>query len=163
MTPSRTTPRARAKKTRPHASEISPGVFVGAWKDAEQFQGSRVCVLDERPSELDELPGADHVPIYDEKTDGPILANLDRVADLMHRAHDRGEPVLVFCGHGIRRGSLGGAWYLHRYEGLPLEKAFDRVASVRPKIERPQQWMGGWRQLDNGGAAPQRGRGRRDA
>jgi len=139
-------------KTERHASpsEISPGIFVGGWKDAERFSGARICVLDERPDELDSMSGATHVPIYDGEKDAPIVANLDKVADLVNAAHRRGEPALVFCGHGVRRGSLGGAWYLHRFEGATLDAAFERVAAVRPQIERPREWMKGWRALENG-------------
>ena len=145
-------PRANRKADRRASpSEISPGIFVGGWKDAEGFTGARICVLDERPDELDGMSGATHVPIYDGESDAPIVANLDKVADLVKAAHRRGEPALVFCGHGIRRGSLGGAWYLHRNEGVSLDVAFERVASVRPQIERPQEWMKGWRALENGG------------
>jgi Dual specificity phosphatase, catalytic domain len=161
MTPKSTAKRASSKRRTSRPSEISPGIFVGGWKDAEQFAGTRVCVLDERPEELDEMPGSSHLPIYDKKSDGPIVENLDRVAELVHEAHSRGEPALVFCGHGIRRGSLGGAWYLHRYEGLSLDRAFDQVEAARPEIERPAEWMGGWKALE--GAPPpgrsSRGRG----
>lgn len=141
--------RAEPSRRKPTASEIAPGIFVGGWKDAASFEGARVCVLDEKPEELGQLAGAEHLPIYDGAKDAPILANLDRVADLMHAAHVRGAPVLVFCGHGVRRGSLGGAWYLHRYERLSLEKAFDQIEAVRPQIQRPSEWMRGWKVLES--------------
>jgi hypothetical protein len=160
MTTSRAPKRSAPKSRTPPPSEVAPGIFVGGWKDAEGFSGARVCVLDERPEELGKLPGATHVPIYDESKDAPIVANLDRVAELMHDAHTQGTPVLVFCGHGVRRGSLGGAWYLHRYEGLPLDKAFDQIEAVRPQIERPQEWMGGWQALEEPAPSRPRDRGR---
>ena len=141
MTPataSKTKRRSGPKKT--HASEIAPGVFVGGWKDAEEFAGTRICVLDEAPDEP--LPGMTHLAIYDESKDRALRANLDKVADLAIAARRRNEPVILFCGHGIRRGSLAGAWYLHRAEKLPLDRAFDKVAAVRPQIERPAQWIG---------------------
>jgi dual specificity protein phosphatase-like protein len=162
--PTSRTPKRAAPKSRTHSpSEVAPGIFVGGWKDAEGFTGAKVCVLDERPEELAELGGATHVPIYDGSKDAPILANLDRVADLMHAAHQEGRPVLVFCGHGVRRGSLGGAWYLHRYERMSLDAAFDRIESVRPQIERPKEWMNGWKALGESSATNATGRGRRDA
>lgn len=122
------------------ASEIAPGVFVGGWKDAEQFAGTRLCVLDDPPAQP--LPGMVHVPIYEEPGDQVIPANLDRVAELAKAARGRGEPVLLFCGHGIRRGSLAGAWYLHRSERIPLATAYERVRSARPQIETLEQWVG---------------------
>lgn len=129
-----------SKGSKSHASEIAPGVFVGGWGDAESFEGTRICVLDEAPDEP--MPADAHLPIYDGATDGPIQGNLEKVARLAVDARSRGEPVLLFCGHGIRRGALAGAWYLHVSERIPLREAFDRVQKVRPRIERPRQWMG---------------------
>jgi protein-tyrosine phosphatase len=136
MTPKRKTQKPVAKRAGP--SEVASGVFVGGWNDSVKFEGARFCVLDEAP---DELEGAAHYPIYDPTKGEAIPENLDRLARAMEKAHDGGKPVLVFCGHGIRRGPLGAAWYLHRAEGIPLPEAFDRVAEVRPRIERPREWI----------------------
>jgi protein-tyrosine phosphatase len=138
------------------ASEIVEGVFVGGWNDAGSFVGARFCVLDDRPEELSRLPGTEHLPIYDPATGAPRVENLDRIVEMAHRARQNGTPVLLFCGHGARRGSLAGAWYLHRYGHLTLDQAFDRVAAVRPQIERPEEWMRGWKQLIED--APRKGR-----
>jgi hypothetical protein len=138
-------PTRRAQRSAPTASrkggpsEIAPGVFVGGWKDAAQFTGTRICVLDEAPAEM---PDATHVPIYDEGKDEAILANLERVARSVTSAHERNEPVLLFCGHGIRRSPLAGAWYLHRSEGLSLEEAYARIRDTRPRIEPARDWIG---------------------
>jgi protein-tyrosine phosphatase len=144
---------ATAKPSRPKRStakpkgpsEIAPGVFVGGWDDALRFEGARFCVLDEAP---DDMPPATHIPIYDERSGSALRPNLDRVAREMEAAHARGRPVLVFCGHGIRRSPLAAAWYLHRSEHLPLEKAYERVRAVRPRIEIPTAWMGNAASLD---------------
>jgi protein-tyrosine phosphatase len=120
-------------------SEIAPGVFVGGWNDAIQFQGTRFCVLDEAP---EEMPVATHVRIYDEEADRADPRSLDRVADAIAAARARGEPVLVFCGHGIRRSPLAAAWYLHRTEGISLDAAYDRIRAVRPKVEPARKWAG---------------------
>jgi len=145
MTPSK--PKARTRRTvaRPTASQIAPGVYVGGWDDAVRFEGTRVCVLDEVPDE--KLPAEAHVPIYDDVKDRPIRDNLDRVADLVDAARAKNQPVLLFCGHGIRRGSLAGAWYLHRHDGISLDAAFDRVRAARPKIQHVKDWVGGWKTL----------------
>lgn len=121
-------------------SEIAPGVFVGGWKDAEAFSGTRICVLDEAPDEL--MPGAVHVAIYDPATDRPIVPNLDRAVQIAESARRNDGPVLFFCGHGVRRGSLAGAWYLHRHDGISLDAAYERVRAKRPQIETASEWMG---------------------
>jgi protein-tyrosine phosphatase len=112
---------------------------VGGRKDALEFVGTRFCVLDRPP---EDMPPATHIPIYDEASGGAVGANLDRLAREIAAARARGEPVLVFCGHGVRRSPLGAAWYLHRAEHLPLDQAFDRIRAVRPKVEYPRSWMG---------------------
>jgi hypothetical protein len=120
-------------------AEIAAGVFVGTWKDALTFRGARFCVLDSAP---DDMPPAQHIPIYDRTKDAAIRENLDRLAMAMRTAHDAGRPVLVFCRYGIQRAPLGGAWYLRRAEGLSLDAAYDRVHSVRPQVEHPRDWIG---------------------
>lgn len=133
------------KKSVPSPQEISPGVFLGGWNDALKFTGKKFCVLDEAP---EDMPPATHVPIYDEARDAPILPNLDRVASEMDAAHRNREPVLVFCGHGVRRSPLAAAWYLHRYEKLSLEEAYERIRAVRPKVETAREWIGNWKKLE---------------
>lgn len=129
---------SRPKKTKPPASEIGPGVFVGGWKDAEKFTGVRLCVLDELPA--DGAPADQHVRIYDEEGEGPLRANLDRLADIVETTRARGDPVLLFCYQGIRRGPLAGAWYLHRHERISLDEAFACLEKVRPGIEHVRDW-----------------------
>jgi protein-tyrosine phosphatase len=119
--------------------EIAPGVFLGSRKDAEEFSGVRFCVLDQPP---DDLPTVTHVRIYEKKSDAPIVENLDRLADAVHDAQGHGEKVLLFCAYGVRRGPLAAAWYLHKYEGLSVDEAFDKIGKVRPEVERPKEWIG---------------------
>ena len=126
-----------------HASEIAPGVFVGGWADAEGFPGVRICVLNEAPE--GPLPAEAMLPVYDPVEDAPRRVNLDRAVLLATEARGRGEPVLFFCGHGVRRGALAGAWYLHVTEGLPLDEAYRRVQAVRPRAEHVRSWIGKWR------------------
>ncbi|HTT73157.1 MAG TPA: dual specificity protein phosphatase family protein [Thermoplasmata archaeon] len=133
------------KKAVSRASEVEPGLFVGGWKDAVEFEGARFCVLDEAP---DGVPGATHIPVYDGATDGANRSNLDRLAKEIERARKDGRPVIVFCGHGVRRSPLGAAWYLHRARSIPLDAAFDRIAAVRPQVERPQEWLGSTESLE---------------
>lgn len=131
-----------AKRGTPPAgmpSEFSPGVFLGGRNDALQFEGARFCVLDEAP---DDMPDAMHFQIYDESADRAITGNLDRLARAMSKERASGKPVLVFCGHGVRRSPLAAAWYLRQTEGLSLDEAYRRIRSVRPKIEEAKEWIG---------------------
>jgi len=148
MAPKIAKPRNRRAAAASKASEIAPGVYVGGWNDAVEFHGMRVCVLDEVTEEP--LPAEQHLPIYDEKNDQPLRANLDRIAGMVETARAKNEPVLLFCGHGIRRGSLAGAWYLHRHDGLSLDAAYEKVRAVRPKIQHVKDWVGDWKVLVDG-------------
>jgi hypothetical protein len=130
-----------------NASEVEPGVFVGGWADAVDFQGARFCVLDKLSDEP--VPAEAHLPIYDPATDRPIRANLDRIAELAITARTQGKPVLFFCGHGVRRGPLATAWFLHRSEGVLLAEAYTRIRAVRPKVETARQWAGDVSVLDD--------------
>jgi protein-tyrosine phosphatase len=152
MSNPRRPPANGTRRTNRGPSEIAPGIFVGGWKDAEAFQGARFCVLDELPEE--KVPADRHVPIYDERSDAPIRKNLDELADLVRTAHEGGRPVLMFCGHGVRRGSLAGAWYLHRVQGIPLDAAYERVRAARPQIEHVKEWVGNWQSLEEPGRRP---------
>jgi hypothetical protein len=139
MTPVKRTKRTTPKATTHGPSEIAPGVFVGGWNDALKFEGVRFCVLDDAP---DDRPTSTHVRIYEESTDRANTADLDRLAAGVGAARKTGSPVLVFCGHGVRRSPLGGAWYLHKSEGISLDAAYDRIRAVRPKIEHARDWIG---------------------
>lgn len=119
-------------------SEIAPGVFIGARRDADRFEGVWFCVLDEAPPDL---PDATHIPLLEAGTGAANRSNLDRLVRGIRQARAEGRPVLIYCGHGIRRSPLGGAWYLRAELGLPLEAAFDRIAAVRPQVERPREWL----------------------
>ena len=138
MPTSKGRPRTRTTSRTESASEIAPGVFVGGWKDALRFDGARFCVLDEKP---DDMPPAVHVPIYSETDRRARLESLDRLATGIGAARAKGGPVLVFCGHGIRRSALGGVWYLRRSEGLSLDEAYERLRSVRPKVQHARDWV----------------------
>jgi protein-tyrosine phosphatase len=138
-----------AKRSKPHVpspAEIAPGVFVGTWDDAERFEGAKFCVLDREP---DGLPaGARHQPIYEESADRADPKNLDRLVEAMRGARADGRPVLVFCHQGIYRSPLGGAWYLHRVEGLTLDQAYERIRDVRPKARGASGWVGNYAELE---------------
>lgn len=148
MAAKRTPSKSRAKKEKPSASEIAPGVFVGGWSDATEFRGTRICVLDEAPDE--KVPAEALIPVYDPGADRPMRANLDRIAQVAEEARGRNEPVLFFCGHGVRRGPLAGAWYLHRHDGVTLDAAYDRIRTVRSNIEPPEKWAGDTSVLKDG-------------
>jgi protein-tyrosine phosphatase len=138
------------RKPTPHAptkslSEISPGIYVGGWSEAAAFEGTKFCVLDEAP---EGMPDSTHIPIYDESTGRADPKSLDRLAAGVSEAHAKGEPVLIFCGHGVRRSPLAAAWYLRRAQGITLTEAYERIRAVRPKVEPARAWLGNASELE---------------
>ncbi len=137
------------------ASEVLPGLFVGGRADAARFRGVRIYVSEDPLDERWDVEA--QLPVYDPTADAPNLPNLDRLADLIARNRAETRPVLVFCGHGIRRGPLGVAWYLHRREGMTLADAYARIREVRPGVEEAAEWLGHAEALeDPSRAAPAR-------
>jgi protein-tyrosine phosphatase len=135
----------RGKSTPKGPSEIAAGVFVGGWNDAVEFEGTRFCVLDEEPKDM---PPAVHAPIYEQAGDRANVQNLDRLAAAVSAAREKGDSVLLFCGHGARRSPLAGAWFLRRTEGLTLDQAYERIQAVRPKVEHAREWVGNAGELE---------------
>lgn len=88
-----------------------------------------------------------HLPVYSEVEERPDRANLDRVTERIAAARARGEPVLVFCGHGVRRSPLAVAWFLHRTQGLTLDEAYARITAARPQVDHVRKWAGHWETL----------------
>ena len=134
----------RGRTSSKSPSEFAPNVFVGNWEDAQRFEGTRFCVLDDAP---DDMPPATHIRIYDAKSDRADPKGLDRLAEAMRSAHSKGQPVLVFCHQGVYRSPLGATWYLHRNEGLPLDQAAQRVVAARPKAKAASTWVGNYSDL----------------
>jgi hypothetical protein len=143
--PRRSTSGAKQPSAKSSPQEIAPGVFLGGWNDAAGFEGIRFCVLDEAPSDM---PAEAHISVYDGARDGPDMDHLERLAREVQAARDRGGKVLIFCGHGVRRGPLGAAWYLHRHENLSIDEAYERIRAVRPKVEHAREWIGHPEPLD---------------
>lgn len=145
MTATKRTPRASAPRTAKTPNEIAPGVFLGNWDDAVKFVGTRFCVLDDAP---EEMPPSTHVRIYDEKADRADVNGLDRVVAGMKAARAKGDPVLVYCGHGIYRSPLAAAWYLKRTERVSLDEAYRRITALRPKAKPAAGWLGNVAELN---------------
>jgi len=141
-------PRARAKKSKPSPhptaatpSRVAEGLYVGGWSDATGFAGTRICVLDARE---DDAPADHQIPIYDGALKAALVSNLDRIAELADQARAKGDDVLMFCGHGVRRGPLAMAWYLRRHDGGTIDDAYARIEAVRPQVERASRWIRNW-------------------
>lgn len=133
-----TSKRSQEKGEERSPAEISPGVFVGGWDDAEHFSGARFCVLDTAPPKM---PPATHIRIFDHVHRRADRAALDRLAQEVEAARRQGSPTLIFCGHGAMRSPLGAMWYLHRTKGASLDEAFEQVRARRSRAVHPREWV----------------------
>lgn len=125
-------------------SEVVPRLFVGGRPDAARFPGVRLSVLEDLG---DPTPAEVRIPILVAEGGGADRHALDRVADVIERALRGDRPVLVYCGHGVRRSPLAVAWYLHRRRGLPLDAAYAALQAARPEVEPAVGWLSNWGDL----------------
>ena len=92
-----------------------------------------------------EMPDMGHVYIPVEPHFGPdeTLTTLDRIADLTHWVVTNTEKkVVVHCAMGMERSVLSVVWYLHQYEDMTLDEAYDTVGVARPIAADRRYWIG---------------------
>ena len=88
------------------------------------------------------LPQTKHFKIMNEPF--AIPANkllLDAAADYIAAELSRGQRVLVHCGAGLERSPLTIAWFLHRYHGMNLDRAYAEIRLARPQVYDRQSWL----------------------
>jgi protein-tyrosine phosphatase len=126
------------------ASEVVPRLFVGGRADAPAFRGVRISVLEDLG---DPTPAEVRIPILVAANGGADRRALDRAADVIAGALRGDQPVLVYCGHGVRRSPLAVAWFLHRRRGLSFDAAYAALQAQRPEVEPASGWLSNWREL----------------
>ena len=71
------------------------------------------------------------VPLRD-TADEDIYPFFDRVAEIIHRALERGEPVLVHCRCGVSRSVTLVCAYLIRFQNMTNDEAIHFIQQRRP-------------------------------
>ncbi len=120
------------------ANEILPNLYLGDGKDLAEFRGSVVYVREDIP--LKSRPDATWISFHrDGKAD---TTKLDAAAAAIEELLEKGDRVFVHCGAGTKRSPLAVAWYLHRYNGMTIDEAYDFIQARRPVVLRMTEWLG---------------------
>jgi len=121
-------------------SWVTPNVAVTDWEGgvhATEEGHFVICVADE----LDELG---HVCIPIDPVDGRkrTVKTLERIANLIHwMVSETKKSVVVHCAMGMERSVIAVAWYLHKYQEMTLDEAYDAIGWVRPIAADRKHWV----------------------
>ena len=121
-------------------SWVTPNVAVTDWEGgvrAKQDGDFVICVAGE-------MPELGHVWMPIDPDDGrrETLKMLNRIAELIDWVVSKADKsVVVHCAMGIERSVLAVAWYLHRYQQMSLDEAYDIVGDVRPIAADRKYWV----------------------
>jgi hypothetical protein len=75
------------------------------------------------------------------KSDEARVEVLDNNAMLILYWISKEKRVLVHCSHGHERSPLQVVWYLHKYDGMSLDDAYDFVVKKHPTTARRIYWI----------------------
>ena len=121
-------------------SWVTPSISVTDWEGgvrARQDGNFVICVAGE-------MPELGHVWMPIDPDDGRrrTLKVLDRIAELIDWVVSKADQsVVVHCAMGIERSVLAVAWYLHKYQDMSLDEAYDAVGKVRPIAADRKYWV----------------------
>ncbi len=115
---------------------VTPWLAVGSRADAADGAALRAAGIDallslaplSRPAEVAlqlSLAVADRAPLP--------AGTIRTAVDFLAQRAAAGQRVLLHCEMGISRSPALAACFLHEHEGMPLDEAFVRVRSLRPK------------------------------
>jgi protein-tyrosine phosphatase len=128
-------------------NEVIRNLFVcgfGEWTNDVYERGwSVLCVLEtcQQPGfTAPPIPNTKHIKIL-EPWPKAQPARLDEAADWIHAELAKGQRVLVHCGAGLERSPLTIAWYLKKYHGMNLDRAYAEIRLARPQVYDRQSWL----------------------
>jgi hypothetical protein len=78
-----------------------------------------------------------------EPHEGPeaVRETLDVLADVIHEQMESTENnVVVHCFAGMERSVLACVWYLHKYQGMSIDYAYQVIYDERPIILDRRYW-----------------------
>lgn len=140
----------------PGANEIVPGLFVGDWKSAVEYDKPRrtICVLEASVLEGRRVEGSAWHPILDPMRAGRAtrrllddaawaiekLMAIERDPDFV--AEPPLNPVLVHCAAGQERSPLTVVWWLVRSgRAKDVDEAYAIVINGRAIAQRREAWL----------------------
>lgn len=134
-------------------TKIQNNLYLGDWNDAQKFEGSIICVMQELlsiepmnaywiPIIRTSKPTNDHQLIEEQElTVTALPQQLHMVATRIISNQCDGIPTLVHCMAGIERSPLAIVWYLHAFKYMGWNKAYDFVKKKRPEVANRLSWL----------------------
>ncbi len=135
-------------------NKILKHLYLGDIHDAGKFDGEVICVMQEIVEQL-EPDKAYWIPIIRSSAplnndelildQEPIINALKHQIDLITFMIDKNMKyevdTLIHCMAGIERSPLVVACYLHEYQGMTLNEAYDFIKEKRPEVANRLQWL----------------------
>ena len=134
-------------------TKILDRLYLGDWADAQKFDGTIICVMQDILSV--EPINAYWIPVI--RTSKPVDDNhlidgqdleitglkhqLELISELIHDNRIDGKDVLVHCMAGIERSPLTIVYYLHKYRDMSWDRAYSFVQEKRPEVANRLQWL----------------------
>ena len=121
-------------------SWVSPRVGVTDWEGGVQAYGDGdfvICVAEE----LRDL-GHVYIPVDPYRGRAHTIDTLDRISKLIRWILENSDKnVVVHCAMGMERSVLAVVWYLHKYQGMSMDEAYDTVGIARPIAADRRDWI----------------------
>ena len=92
----------------------------------------------------DEIVSPADLKVVVDPREGPeaLRATLTRIADAIDAELSGSEnKVVVHCYMGMERSVIAVVWYLHKFHGLSLNDAYDKVGASRPIAVNHSSWI----------------------
>lgn len=92
----------------------------------------------------DEIESPSDIKIVVDPREGPesVRKTLSKIADAIDSELSKGEQnVVVHCYMGMERSVIAVVWYLHKFYGLSLKDAYDKVGAARPIAVNHTSWI----------------------
>ena len=124
-------------------NKILENLYLGDQADASHFDqdfpdGHIIVVLEERPR-LEPFKSM-HIPVLTSSSH-VHSTQLNKIACVINAILGQGKPLLVHCAAGVERSPLTVAWYLHKYQNVSMDGAYEIIKRLRPQIADRQQWL----------------------
>lgn len=132
-------------------TKILPHLYLGDWSDAINFKGEVICVMQEILSPKDSYwipiirtnrPTNDEQLIEDQDVETTALKHqIDLITFMIDKNMGVEVDTLIHCMAGIERSPLVVACYLHEYQGMTYNEAYELIQEKRPEVANRLQWL----------------------
>jgi protein-tyrosine phosphatase len=135
-------------------TKILDHLYLGDLMDARKFKGEIICVMQDIPNaepkeaywipairtkdvriDYDKLIGEQDVEVT------ALKHQIDLVTFMTNKNAKLGVDTLIHCMAGIERSPLVVASYLHDYNGMTWNEAYDFIQEKRPEVANRLTWL----------------------